>query len=470
MARTIGITVMPEWIQCEGIEPLLDRLERAGATAVATSPYVMAPSAEGSGGREPPADGEAGKVRLLDRELWGRRELWVTTAPSWVPDPAFYAGLPYRPAEPTELTRTEGPLLQAFIAAAKARGLSVHLQVQAAIPPGYRVQFGGPLPADRPLLPDGTEAEGRIDRNGSLASAAIVGYGAALLADLARAYPGIDAIRVDWPEYPPYSFDSLFLDFSVPAMAEAQRRGFDTARMRGDAQRLRLLLLREGGGRTLLRAALAGPEALAAEARALADRLPGVRDLLAFKADLVEALLRAFRAALPASIGLVPQSFPPPWSLASGFDHGRMAGLVQGMTVKLYTMHWPMMLRDYALALRRGHPDLDPGTIARAVVALLSTGDPLPASIEDLRYPEPEEAHPAGAAAQRDKIGAVRAAVAGRCPVWAQVHGYGPVEDAARRFAIGLESSPDGIWVNRWGYLSDAKLERLGALARQPAA
>ncbi len=470
MARTIGVTVMPEWIQCEGIEPLLDTLARAGATAVATSPYVMAPAPDGSGGREPPADGEAGKVRLLDRALWGRRELWVTTAPSFAPDPTCYAGLPYRPAEPTALTASEGPKVGAFIDAAKARGLEVHLQVQAAIPPGYRVQFGGPLPVDRPLLPDGTEAKGRIDRNGSLASAGIVGYGAALLADLARAYPGVDAIRVDWPEYPPYSFDSLFLDFSVPAMAEAARRGFDTARMRGDAQRLRLLLLREGGGRALLEAALAGPAALAAEARALADRLPGVRDLLAFKAELVEALLRAYRAALPASIGLVPQSFPPPWNLASGFDHGRVAGLVQGITVKLYTMHWPMMLRDYALALRRGHPGLDPGTIARAVVALLATGDPPPTAIEDLRYPEPEEAHPAGAAAQRDKIAAVRAAVGGRCPVWAHVHAYGPVEDVARRFAIGLEASPEGIWVNRYGYLSDTKLERLGALARQLAA
>lgn len=393
----------------------------------------------------------------------------MTTAPSFAPEPALYEGLRYRPASLDALTRSEGPVVGAFLRAAKARGLEVHLQVQAAIPPGYRVQFGGPEKVDVPLLPDGTRAAGRIAKNGSLASREIVAYGAALLADLARADPEIDAIRVDGPEYPPYSFDSLFLDFSVPAMAEAARRGLDTARMRGDAQRLRLLLLREGGGRALLEAALAGPEAMRVEARALLGRLPGVADLLAFKVDLVLALLRAYRAALPARIGLIPQSFPPPWSHASGFDHGRVTPLVSGMTVELYTMHWPMMLRDYAQALRRGHAALDPARIARAVVALLGTSDPPPAAIEDLRCPEPDEPHPAGGEAQRAKIAAVRTAVGGRCPVWAHVHGYGPLADAARRFRIGWEAAPEGIGVNRYGYLSDAKLEALAALRRQTA-
>src|SRR4051812_15710308 len=73
----LGVTVMPEWFQHEGVEPVLDRLQAMGVGAIATSPYVMAPCGEGEGAREPPADGEAGKVRPLDRPLWGRRELWV---------------------------------------------------------------------------------------------------------------------------------------------------------------------------------------------------------------------------------------------------------------------------------------------------------------------------------------------------------------------------------------------------------
>src|SRR5918996_4956037 len=100
---SLGITVMPEYIQTEGIDALLDNLiGRARVTAVATSPYVMAPADEATGVREPPADAEAGKVRLLGRPLWGRRELFVRTAPSFTPDRSLYRGLRYQPAEPDD--------------------------------------------------------------------------------------------------------------------------------------------------------------------------------------------------------------------------------------------------------------------------------------------------------------------------------------------------------------------------------
>src|SRR6478609_2249479 len=98
--RSVGVTVLPEFFQNEGVDNVLDNLtRRANVTAIATSPYVMAPMAEGTGSREPPIDAGAGSVRLLDRELWGRRELWVRTAPSFTPDKDLYSGLRYRPAE-----------------------------------------------------------------------------------------------------------------------------------------------------------------------------------------------------------------------------------------------------------------------------------------------------------------------------------------------------------------------------------
>jgi len=82
------------------------------------------------------------------------------------------------------LTRREGPKVAAFLEAARARGFDVQLQVQAAIPPGYRVQFGGPLEADMPRLPDGSIHTNRVDKNGSLASPAIVDYTTALIRDV----------------------------------------------------------------------------------------------------------------------------------------------------------------------------------------------------------------------------------------------------------------------------------------------
>ncbi len=89
----VGITVMPEYFQSESVNGVLDRLEGlAGVTAVTTSPYVMAPADRQTGFREPPIDAGAGKVRLLDRTLWGKRELWARTAPSFQPDLDLYRG------------------------------------------------------------------------------------------------------------------------------------------------------------------------------------------------------------------------------------------------------------------------------------------------------------------------------------------------------------------------------------------
>ena len=243
--RQVGVTVLPEFFQVEGIEQVLDNLaRRANVTAIATSPYVMRPAADGDGSREPPIDAGAGSVRILDRPLWGRRDLWVRTAPSFVPDLALYGGLRYQPAEPDELTHREGARVGEAIRAAKSRGLTIHLQIQAAIPPGYRVQFGGPVEEDRPRLPDGSSPTLRVDNNGSLASPHILAYVRALIRDLAQAYPDIDALRLDWPEYPPYSLDALFFDFSPHARAAMAKLGHDPDRLADAAARLRTRITR----------------------------------------------------------------------------------------------------------------------------------------------------------------------------------------------------------------------------------
>lgn len=120
-APALGVTVMPEWFQCEGIGPVLDRVRALGATAIATSPYVLEVAPDGEGGREPPADGDAGRVRPLDRPLFGRTELWVRTAPSFVHDRERYAGLRYQPSPPSALTTRHAGLLDNVLAAAASR-------------------------------------------------------------------------------------------------------------------------------------------------------------------------------------------------------------------------------------------------------------------------------------------------------------------------------------------------------------
>ena len=120
--RLLGITVLADYILNEGIDGALSQIaDRAGATAVALNPTVTAPSEEGVGSFQPPTDAGS-SPRLFDRPLWGKRSLWVRSAPSYHPQAAFYADTPYAPREPNELTVSHGAVIGDFIDAALDRG------------------------------------------------------------------------------------------------------------------------------------------------------------------------------------------------------------------------------------------------------------------------------------------------------------------------------------------------------------
>jgi hypothetical protein len=44
------------------------------------------------------------------------------------------------------------------------------------------------------------------------------------------------------------------------------------------------------------------------------------------------------------------------------------------------------------------------------------------------------------------------------------VHGYGPLGDFCRRLQLVADSGAHGVWINRYGYLSDRKLEAIGKI------
>lgn len=455
-----GVTVLPEYFQNEGVNAVLDKLASRGVGMVATSPYVMEPADPKSGTREPPIDAGAGSVRLLDRPLWGKRELFVRTSPSFVPNKRLYQGLAYQPATPDRLTESGAATLREFFRAAQRKHLETYLQVQAAIPPGYRVQFGGPKEVDRPRLPDGRVPPRRLANNGSLGSNAILQYTCALMRDLAEAYPEMTGIRLDWPEYPPYFLDDLFLDFNPQCAQHAMRMRMDFPKMQQAALELYRLFhgglknrhlerfLAADGGRTPLLAALLQEN--------------GLHDWLTFKAGLVTEFLRRVREALPHPYKLVLGVFPPPFHLVSGMNFGQVAPLVSAFHCKLYTMHWPVIFRFYGEQLQKNNPNLDEELLVEFLSSLLQIQDrPYGKRLDDFRYPEPEEPHPVGPEAQRLKVRDAQA-LAGETPVFAFVHGYGPVKDFAQRLQIGREASPHGVWINRYGYLRDEKLDEIG--------
>jgi hypothetical protein len=423
---------------------------------------VMQPSDSQHGQRQPPIDAGAGGVRLLDRPLWGKRELYTTSSPSFTPNLALYRGLPYQPGVPDDLTRTQGPIVRRFLQAAQKAGLKTYFQIQSVIPPDYIVTSGGPSEADKPRLPDGTVPKRRVGNTGTLASADIRRYTQVLITDLFHQYPELDGLRVDWPEYPQYTLDDQFLDFGNPAQQAARRLNFDFDQMRQDATALYRHL---HGGLT--------NQDLASKDFALLpfmSRAPGLVALGRFKATLVQELLQGFREALSAAAGnkkeLIPNAFPEPFNLASGMDYRLAARYSSGLSVKLYTMHWPMIMRFYGDALMQANPGLKESLLTRRLAAILNLRDDAgPDHFSDYKYPGPDDPHQAGRLAQLHKIQAAQKE-AGPTPVYALAHGYGPEQDFKARLETAWLASDRKVWINRYGYLTDAKLQTTGRICK----
>ncbi|WID95846.1 hypothetical protein QO058_24325 [Bosea vestrisii] len=454
--RSLGITVMPDYAQSEGVDAVMDNIvSRLGCDVICTMPSVAERCAEGLGVREPPADAGAGLVRTLDRPLWGDTALWMRTAPSFVPEPRFYRDSPYAPPEPDALTHREGHVVAQMLAKAKRAGLATQLQVMAAAPPALRVQQRPDAGADEPLTVFGTPVRNRVDANVSLASEGLRAYMRALVADLLANYPDCDALRFDWPEYPPYALDSLLFDFSPPAVKRGQELGHDV-----DAIRARAL---EGLGAARENAA-AGTVTI----DALLQPDGWAADLLAFRsaivADYVGALSAIVKEVSYGRVGVVMQAFPPPLNRLSGFDFAAVDGIADEIAVKHYTMHWPMIESGYVERLA-AVADVDADAIFTEVHRWLGLngGATCPGA---LRYPEPHEPHPADDAALYRTV-EIAGGQIHRSRLSVIAHGYGPPDDVERRFHAALATPCRNLHLNRYGYLSDEKIARLGAVWRE---
>ncbi len=463
--KTLGITVLGDFILSEGIEPILENLQRVGATAVACNPTVTAPADRHTGSFQPPDDAGS-SPRLFDRMLFGKRALWVRSGPSFCPRTDFYSGITYPPRRPNDLTDQYGSLIGRFIDAAADSGLKVYLQVGAAQPSGLR-------DVDRPQLPDGTIPTSRMADTGSLASQAIRDYNAAYVRDLLAAYPRINGFRIDWPEYPCYTFGEVFQDFSPHVAGWATTHGFNLSSIREDVVRFYKYLNGYLTNDDLAEFADISRGQFAA--MRLLSRFPGCFEWLRLKAALSTDLIRHWREILDDagadSVELTAHAFMPPYSLLTGLDFTSVAPHVDCISPKLYTMHWPLMVTFWGRHLLKTNTGLDERLLTRALVSLMDLADSTSniESLDQYHYPQPDEPHPIADEPQRRKIYQVRSALrnAGSTRLIALVHGYGPVDDFSRRFQIIAHSNVDGLWINRYGYLSDAKLNALAALKDQ---
>ena len=459
--RPLGITVLADFILEEGVDGVLHNLvEGAGASAVALNPTVTAPAADGQGSWQPPSDAGA-SPRLFDRDLYGRRSLWVRSGPSYEPQASFYADSPYQPRPANDLTAAHGHVIDDFIAAALDRGLEVYLQVSGQSAPGM-------VDADRPLLPD-TRRPDRMADTGSLASGPIRAYLRAYVHDLLVRYPEITGFRPDWPEYPCYKLDEGFQDFSPLARDWAVARDWPFDDIQRDVAALYDYLHGHLTNDDL--AVFAAAAGNVTTSLGLLRRFPGIFEWLRLKAALSADMLDHWRQAIDDFGGpgkkLSANAFMPPLTLLTGFDFGAAGRYCDAASPKLYTMHWTVMVDFWGRQLLAHNADLDERLLVHALASLFDLGDtPLGDSLAAYHYPEPDEAHPVSASAQHRRVAQAVHQAAGGLDITPIVHGYGPHDDFVRRFQLAADTRADGVWINRYGYLSDAKLDAVGAIWR----
>lgn len=461
--RTLGITVLGDFILSEGVEPILDNLERANATAVACNPTVTTAADEGEGTFQPPADAGS-SPRLFDRPLFGKQALWVKSAPSYHPDRKHYEDSAYAPRTVKPLTDEHGDQIRQFIDGALARGMKVYFQVGAAQPSKLRDE-------DRPRLPNGELPPNRMANTASLASEAVRSYNRAYVKDLLAHYPQISGFRIDWPEYPCYTLGEAFQDFSPHVQSWAEENGFDFESIQAGV--LDFWNHLHGSLKTAELSQFAkeepGPLDIFFNALLLLGRHEPVEAWQRLKLALSVDLIRDWRGAINEcddSKELVAHAFMPPFSMVTGFDFANAGDHCDVIAPKLYTMHWSLMLKFWADELMAANPGLDEKVLVQALANLMdiAEGNADRQLINDYGYPEPQQAHFIADETQRRKIRqAIESVKLGTStPVCAMAHGYGPLDDFAHRFGIAAESECQIVWINRYGYLSDDKLDAIG--------
>jgi hypothetical protein len=129
-------------------------------------------------------------------------------------------------------------------------------------------------------------------------------------------------------------------------------------------------------------------------------------------------------------------------------------------------MHWSLMVKFWGDEILAANPGLNETTLVKALVNLMDIADSGGGTkIADYGYPQPDEPHPIPNQPQLRKIDQAQSETGGKARVYPLVHGYGPPDDFSRRLQLVADSDADGIWINRYGYLGEEKLNAIASIS-----
>ncbi|MAF10259.1 hypothetical protein CMK11_07395 [Candidatus Poribacteria bacterium] len=460
--KFLGMVMTPLDVQVEGLDAVMDRIAATGATAISTGRAVAREAASGAGHRAPPLDID-GYARVFDRPVWGKRELMLESFTVDRPNMAMYDSTPYKPGWRDLPPGIDAETPDRIVEDARRRGWEVYVGASPLAVPG-------PAPDDQMRWPDGSAPDParRVARQGCPSAPDVRAYAVARVLDTVRAAAPVDGVCLDWLEYTTYLLEDHFACVGPHSLRHAEELGYDAGRIARDVTALWDWLHRLDG------AALEHAVAVSAGPSRLVDLLlrhPGWHDFLSFKRDVVRGLYAEIRSALDehgyGDVKLVANGWAPPFNRSSGMDYAALSTTVQVVRPKMYTFHWSAMPRWYGETLLNWNPDLGEGAVIKAVKRCFDLPDDNDTpTLADYHIPGPDEEHPVHARTFRDRVQEVARQVDGRCPVMPLAHGYRPAAQWKRKLAILRDCDIEGLWVQRYCYLSDEKLGILGDVWR----
>lgn len=469
--RARGIVVTPAEVANEGVESVLDKIQETGANSVAVSPGLFVPSTRSEGVREPPLDLE-GEARVLDRALWGRKVQYLKGFAPYVSDPNVWKDVPF-PAPTPAPKDIRVDYAQKIVQSALKRGMSSYIvsspTLLPGLPGGQSATSGtaSRSEADRLVRVDGTTPSREIAGQGCVNSPRIQALARARLTDTLTHYPDANGLFTDWIEFTCYLPEDVFTCFCRHCALKAQQSGFDWDAIKGGVGHIW-----EGlGGVTNARL----QEVIEAEPTSLSEGLAlmsnsledtaAIRELFRFKTESVSAFfssVQSLAGELKSSVDIGANGFAPPWNEVTGVDFGNLSSVVHTLRCKLFTFHWPMMTKWLGEMLMNRNPDLSSQLVLNAAKVLyqVPTGpEEARRSLVDYGMPGPEQPHPITPEALTNKLQLAKKDVRPSSVLEAYIHSYRPAQQFEQVIRMAEESGSDGVWVQRYGYLSDQKLK-----------
>ena len=460
MGKFLGLVMTPLDVQVEGLNAVMDYIESTGATAINCSRVLNRPATSDTGFRAPPLDID-GYDRVFERPVWGKRELYLESFRSQKPDLSWYADTSYKPTWKSFPSDLDADLPNRIFEAAQDRKWRIYTSVTPLVVPNLKNEDR--MQWINSQFPD---PDRRVANQGCPSSPNVRTWAIACVLDEISQQPTPDGVCLDWVEYTTYLLEDHFSCFSSYSQKQMASLGYEAEKIEGDVLALWKYLHSLTSDRLEhISQILNSPSQLLD----LLIRFPGVYDFFRFKSDVIFGLYRDIRLAMDqagfAQVELVANGWPAPFNRSSGMDYARLAKIVQSVRPKLYTFHWSTLPRWYGQVLKNWNPNLAVSAILQAVKNWFC----LPDSIDrptwsDYYIPAPRDRHPVHFETFANRINEVVGQVSGRVPVLPLAHGYVPLEQWKRTISIIQNSQADGMWVQRYCYLSNEKIAALASI------